>query len=82
MRVFTRRLKKDEHTAFTIGTMDAQLNEDVIKEYKLGPALRRIGIALAKQYARRKTRDGKDEVVGVNVTSLGFNLLLARQDAS
>jgi hypothetical protein len=79
MRVFVRKPRSDEHLAVTFGGMEAELSEDVIKAYSLGPALKRIGRALARKYFRRQTRDEKDEVIGVKLRCLGFDLLLARK---
>lgn len=77
MKVWDRKPHKDEHVGFTIGTMEAELSADVIKKYSLGPALKRIGKALTQQYRDRHTRDGNQDVIGVNIRNLGFNLLLA-----
>ena len=77
MRVFERKPGKNESVAFTFPQVEAQLTEDVIKTYSLGPALKRIGRALARQHDRRQK--GSDEVIGVDLRSLGFNLLLAKK---
>lgn len=76
MKVYDRKLRKDEHLGFTIGVMEAELSAEVIKEYSLGPALKRIGKALAQQSRGRRDQD----VIGVNIHHLGFNLLLACKD--
>jgi hypothetical protein len=82
MRVFERKPHRDEHLSFTIGSLDAQLTEDVIRTYSLGPALKRLGRALARQHFRMRTRDSDQEVIGVNLKSVGFSLLLAKRNPS
>lgn len=77
MRVFERKPRKAESVAFTFPAIEAQLTEDVIRTYSLGPALKRIGRALARQHDRRQK--GNDEVIGVDLRHLGFNLLLAKK---
>jgi hypothetical protein len=78
VRVYKRKPKDDERVSFTIGNMDAQLSDDVVKEYKLGPALKRIGKALAAQYNRSRVV-GSNEIIGVKLNTLGFQLLLAKK---
>ena len=48
---------------FTIGSLEADLNLDIIKKYKLKSALTRIGKALIKQ---------NPEAAGIEFFNLGF----------
>jgi len=74
-KVYNRPPKKGEHHSFSIGAMDAGLSDEVISGLKLDAALKRFGKELIKKYEGRKLRDSGQVVVGVNLQSIGFNLI-------
>ncbi len=72
----TKPPPKDGSLAFSFPCMDAELSAETIKSAKIGPALRRIGKQLVKQYSNGyKTRHGS-EVVGVEFHRIGFTFIL------
>lgn len=80
MRVYHRKPRKNEHVAFSFGAMQAELSGEIIKQYRLGPALKRFGLALAKQYAHLRTRDGNDPVIGVDLLRVEFSFLFGENE--
>jgi hypothetical protein len=74
MKVYQSKPLKGESTRFTIDTLEALITEDMVRTYSLGPALKRLGRALARQFDRRQV--GSREVIGVDLKHVGFRLLL------
>ena len=65
-------LKKREKPvfAFSFPALDAQLTADVVKDLRMGQALRRFGLNLGKQMKK-----ARKQVVGVELHSISFTLL-------
>lgn len=53
------------------GPLVAELTEDIVEQFKLGPALERFGQALVQQMAKQHGED----VVGVQLMALEFTLI-------
>lgn len=68
MNVFLPGKKqKDGGSSFTFPNVEAELSDELVKDYRLHAALRRVGRALARQNSR---------AIGVKITGLSFSWIL------
>lgn len=68
------RPRESSGDAFTFPATDLHLTPEVIEQYKLAPALKRIGLALTHEM--RKRRSDGHRVIGVKFHDLAFTMVL------
>ena len=75
MPKFMFRDTDSEHSHFTFPGLSMKLTDSLVKELKLGPALKRLARRLLKE---NPTINDGTEVIGVDFHSVDFNFALGR----
>lgn len=77
MDIYTKKPSDPKVWSRTFPSLEAQLSDDIVKELRLGPALRRFAKKLTKQYSKAGPRpDGFKQIIGVAVNNIGFQFIL------